>query len=71
LNQTQRSTSNTVKHTRTNINNTIKITFTRIRDGDAQSGGGRGWLAGDTDGLAGLPVTGDSGRGMQPASNRR
>jgi len=34
------------------INTTIKITS--VCDGDAWSvGGGRGWLAGDTDGLAG------------------
>jgi len=34
------------------INTTIKITS--VCDGDARSvGGGRGWLAGDTDGLAG------------------
>jgi len=51
------------------INTTIKTTS--VFDGDARSvGGGRGWLAGDADGLAGLPVTGDGGRG-QPASNRR
>jgi len=51
-----------------NINTTIKITS--VCDGDAWSvGGGRGWLAGDTDGLAGWPVTGDSGHG-QPASSR-
>jgi len=35
-----------------NINTTIKITS--VCDGDAWSvGGGRGWLAGDPDGLAG------------------
>jgi len=51
------------------INTTIKITS--VCDGDAWSvGGGRGWLAGDTDGLAGWPVTGDGRRG-QPASSRR
>jgi len=39
-----------------NINTTIKTTSDC--DGDARSvGGGRGWLAGDTDGLAGWPVT--------------
>jgi len=51
------------------INTTIKITS--VCDGDARSvGGGRGWLAGNTDGLAGWPVTGDGRRG-QPASSRR
>jgi len=55
------------------INITIKTTS--VCDGDARSvGGGRGWLAGDTDGLAGWlagwPMTGDGGRG-QPASSRR
>ena len=41
-------------------------------DGDARSvGGGRGWLAGDIDGLGGWPVTGDGGRGQvsQPAAD--
>ena len=39
-----------------NINTTVKITS--VCDGDAPSvGGGRGWLAGDTDGLAGWPLT--------------
>ena len=34
------------------------IKTTSVCDGDASSfGGGRGWLAGDTDGLAGWPVT--------------
>ena len=43
------------------INTTIKTTS--VCDGDARSvGGGRGWLAGDTNGLAGWPVTGDGGR---------
>ena len=38
------------------INTVIKTTS--VCDGDARSvGGGRGWLAGDTDGLAGWPVT--------------
>jgi len=51
------------------INTTIKTTT--VCDGDARSiGGWRGWLAGDTDGLAGWPVTGDGGRG-QPASSGR
>jgi len=37
------------------INTTIKITS--VCDGDARSvGGGRGWLAGDTDWLAGWLV---------------
>ena len=44
------------------INTTIKITS--VCDGDARSvGGGRGWLAGDTDALAGWLMTGDGGRG--------
>ena len=39
-----------------NINTTVKITS--VCDGDARSvGDGRGWLAGDTDGLADWPVT--------------
>jgi len=51
------------------INTTIKTTS--VCDGDARSvGGGRGWLAGDTDGLAGWLMTGDGGR-CQPASSRR
>ena len=42
---------------RPNIINTI-IKTTSVCDGDARSvGGGRGSLAGDTDGLAGRPVT--------------
>ena len=37
------------------INTTIKTTS--VCDGDARSvDGGRGWLAGDTDGLAGWPA---------------
>ena len=48
----------------------ITIKTTSVCDGDARTvDGGRGWLAGDTDGLAGWPVTGDGGRG-QPASTR-
>jgi len=38
------------------INTIIKTTS--VCDGNAKSvGGGRGWLAGDTDGLAGWPMT--------------
>jgi len=38
------------------INTIIKTTS--VCDGDARSvGGGRGWVVGDTDGLAGWPVT--------------
>jgi len=48
------------------INTTIKTTS--VCDGDARGvSGGRGWLSGDTDGLAG---DGDGGRG-QPARSRR
>jgi len=48
------------------ISSTIKTTS--VCDGDARSvSGGRGWLTGDTDGLAG---DGDGGRG-QPARSRR
>jgi len=48
-----------------NLINTI-IKTTSVCDGDARSvGDGRGWLAGDTDWLAG-----DGGRG-QPARSRR
>jgi len=48
------------RYTRAYINTTIKTTS--VCDGDARSvGGGRGWLAGDTDGLA----------GEQPARSRR
>jgi len=43
-------------HQLAGINTIIKTTS--VCDGDATSvGGGRGWLAGDTDGLAGWPVT--------------
>jgi len=50
------------------INTTIKIAS--VCDSGARCvGGGRGWLAGDTDGLADWPVTGDAGRG-QPANSR-
>jgi len=56
------------------------IKTTSVCDGDARSvGGGRGWLASDTNGLAGWPVTVGrrrSGRGRhtlrcQPARSRR
>jgi len=50
------------------INTTIKTTS--VCDGDARSvGGGRGWLAGDTDGLAGCPVTVTVGMVSQPAAD--
>ena len=46
-----------VRCTDNNLISTI-IKTTSVCDGDARSvGGGRGWLAGDTDGLTGWPVT--------------
>jgi len=58
-----------VQLTVTNIINTTIKTIS-VCDGDARGvGGGRGWLAGDTDGLSGWPVVGNGGRGRsQPAA---